>query len=163
MTHIWVNKLPIIGSDNGLLPGQRQAIMWTNAWILLIWPLRTNFSEILIVILTFPFNKMHLKRSSAKCLGFNVLTHRDLVKHIYASLFVLLLPQPMLTFCFNFSEILIKIQLSSPFLAINHHLHKKEACADMVGHGHHPNVTILLQLVWINHWNKRKYSTINSQ
>ena len=25
-----------IGSDNGLSPGRRQAIIWTNAWILLI-------------------------------------------------------------------------------------------------------------------------------
>ena len=26
----------IIGSDNGMLPGRRQAIIWTNAGILLI-------------------------------------------------------------------------------------------------------------------------------
>ena len=31
MTHIYVNKVTIIGSDNGLLPGQTQAIIWTNA------------------------------------------------------------------------------------------------------------------------------------
>ena len=36
VTHICVGKLTIIGSDNGLLPGRRQAIIWTNAWILLI-------------------------------------------------------------------------------------------------------------------------------
>ena len=35
-------------SDNGLLPGRRQAIIWTNAGILLTEPLGTNFSEILI-------------------------------------------------------------------------------------------------------------------
>ena len=34
--HICVNKLIIIGSDNGLSPGRRQAIIWTNAGILLI-------------------------------------------------------------------------------------------------------------------------------
>ena len=34
--------------DNGLSPGRRQAIIWTSAGILLIGPLRTNFSEILI-------------------------------------------------------------------------------------------------------------------
>ena len=50
VTHICVNKLTIIGSDNGLLPGQRQAIIWTNAGILLIGPLGTNFSEISIEI-----------------------------------------------------------------------------------------------------------------
>ena len=45
MTHICVNKLAIIGSDNGLSPGRRQAIIWNNAGILLIGPLGTNFSE----------------------------------------------------------------------------------------------------------------------
>ena len=30
-------KLTIIGSDNGLSPGRRQAIIWTNAGISLIW------------------------------------------------------------------------------------------------------------------------------
>ena len=76
VTHICVGKLTIIGSDNGLSPGRRQAIVWTNAGILLIRPLGTNFSEILIGIQTFSFKKMCLKMSSAKgrpfCLGLNV-------------------------------------------------------------------------------------------
>ena len=50
MTHICVNKLTIIGSDIGLSPGRRQAIIRTNAGILLIGPLGTNLSEILIEI-----------------------------------------------------------------------------------------------------------------
>ena len=66
MTHICVGKLTIIGSDNGLSPGQRQAIIWTNAGILLIRTLGTNFSEILGEIDSFSFSKMHLKMSSAK-------------------------------------------------------------------------------------------------
>ena len=45
VTHIPVDKLAIIGSDNGLLPGQHQAIIWSNVGILLIGPLGTNFSE----------------------------------------------------------------------------------------------------------------------
>ena len=49
-THIYVGKLTIIGSDNGLSPERRQAIILTNAGILLIGPLGTNFSEILIAI-----------------------------------------------------------------------------------------------------------------
>ena len=57
MTHMCVGKLTNIGSDNGLSPGQRQAIIWTNAGILLIGPLGTNFSEFFIVICTFSFNK----------------------------------------------------------------------------------------------------------
>ena len=36
--HICVSRLTITGSDNGLSPGRRQAIMWTNAGILLIGP-----------------------------------------------------------------------------------------------------------------------------
>ena len=117
VTHICVISLIIIGSDNGLLPGRRQAIIWTNAgilffffffstklyftsfihsytfWqyiinivlrritlcinnctsgqsffsgILLIWPLRTKFNEMLIEIQTFSFKKMHWKMSSGK-------------------------------------------------------------------------------------------------
>ena len=53
VTHICIGKLTIIGSDNGLSPEQRQAIIWTNAGILLIGPLGINFSEILIEIQTF--------------------------------------------------------------------------------------------------------------
>ena len=45
--HICVSKLTIIGSDNGLLPGRRQAIIRTSAGILLIGPLGTDFSEII--------------------------------------------------------------------------------------------------------------------
>ena len=66
MTHICVSKIIIIGSDNSLSPGQRQAIIWTNGGILFIEPLGTNFSEILIEIYTFSFTKMNLKMPSAK-------------------------------------------------------------------------------------------------
>ena len=45
-THICVSKLTIIVSGNGLASGWRQAITWTNAGILSIGPLETNFSEI---------------------------------------------------------------------------------------------------------------------
>ena len=79
-----VSKLTNIGSDNGLSPGRRQAIISTNAGILLIGPLGTNFSENSIGIQTFSFRKMPLKMSSAKwrpfCLGLNVLTHLHLGK-----------------------------------------------------------------------------------
>ena len=75
--HICVSKLTIIVSDNGFSPDWHQAIIWTNAGILLIWPLGTNFSEILIKIHTCSFKKMHSKMSSEKCqpccLGLNVL------------------------------------------------------------------------------------------
>ena len=85
MTHICVGKSTIIGSDNGLSPDRRQAIIWTNAGLLLIGPWGTNFSEILIEIHTFSFKKIRLKVSSGKwrpfCLGLNVLTHWGWVKH----------------------------------------------------------------------------------
>ena len=77
MTHICVGKLTIVGSENGLLPARRQAIIWTNAGILLNEPSGTNLSEILIRIITFSFTKIRLKVSSAKrrpfCLSLNVL------------------------------------------------------------------------------------------
>ena len=63
--HICVSKLTIIGSNNGLSPDRRQAIIWTNAGLLLMGPLGTNFCEILIENLTFSFKKMCLKVSSA--------------------------------------------------------------------------------------------------
>ena len=75
VTHICVSELIIIGSDNGLSPERRQAIIWTSARILLIGPLGTNFSEILMQ--TLSLKKMRLKMSSAKCcsfrLGLNVI------------------------------------------------------------------------------------------
>ena len=66
VTHICVNKLTIIGSDNGLSPDRHQAIIWTNTGILLLWPLGTNFREILIEVLTVSFKKVRLEGSSLK-------------------------------------------------------------------------------------------------
>ena len=74
MTHICVSKRTTIGSDNGLSPGRRQAIIWTNAGMLLIGALGTNVSEILIEICTFSMKKMLLKMSEKRrssCLGLN--------------------------------------------------------------------------------------------
>ena len=50
-----------MGSDDGLLPDRRQAIIWINAGILLIEPLGTKLSEISIEDLSFSFKKMCLK------------------------------------------------------------------------------------------------------
>ena len=65
-THICVSKPTISVSGNGLSPGRRQAIIRTNAGVLLIGLLGTNFSEFLIEIHIFSFKKMSLKMSSAK-------------------------------------------------------------------------------------------------
>ena len=84
MTHIWVSKLTIIGSDNCLSPGRHQAIIWTNAGILSIRTLGTNSSEILCKIHSFSFKKMHLKMSSAKgrlfSLGLNELRQSSMTR-----------------------------------------------------------------------------------
>ena len=68
-SHYWFS------SDNGSSNGRRQASTWTNARVLVIGPLWTNFSKILIE--TDTFKKIHLKMSSGKCrpffLGLNVL------------------------------------------------------------------------------------------
>ena len=86
VTHICVGKLTITSSDKGLLPRRRQAIIWTNAGILLIGPLGTNFSDISRDIQSFSFKKMHLKMPSAKwrpfCFGPNVLNwHMTCISH----------------------------------------------------------------------------------
>ena len=75
--YICIGKIIIIGPDNGLLPGRRRAIIWTNAGILTIGPLGTSLSEMLIKIYIFSFKKMHLKMPSGNwrpfCLGLNGL------------------------------------------------------------------------------------------
>ena len=77
MTHICVDNLTIIGSDNGLSPDRRQAIIWHNAGILLIGPLGTKFNEIFNRNSNILIEGKHLKMSSAKwqafCLGLYVL------------------------------------------------------------------------------------------
>ena len=45
MMHICVSELTIIASDNGLLPGRYQAIIWTNAGILFFEELVQNSDD----------------------------------------------------------------------------------------------------------------------
>ena len=70
--HQWLND-----PDNGLSPGQWQAITWTNAEILFTGCLGRNFSEISIKIHISSFKKMLLKMSSGQWYpffpGLNVL------------------------------------------------------------------------------------------
>ena len=77
LTHTFVSKLTIIGSDNGLWPGQRQDIIWTSFGILLIASLGTSFSEILIEIHTFFIQENAFEnvvwKMAAIFLGLNVL------------------------------------------------------------------------------------------
>ena len=128
VTHICVSKLIIIGSDNGLSPERRQAIIWANAGILLIGPLGTNFSENLIEIQTFSLKKIRLKMSSVKCcsfrLGLNVLKVQLL--NIYyelsswAFLMKLLSGECQWTHC-GFKSTLVQV-MASCHQATNHYL-----------------------------------------
>ena len=59
-----INKV-IIGSGNGLLSIQHQAITWTNEGVLLIGIMATKFNENLIKM-TFSYNEMTLEILSAK-------------------------------------------------------------------------------------------------
>ena len=61
VTHICINKLTIIGSDNGLWLGRSQAIIWTDAGVSLIGSLWTNFNEILIEIHPFTLKKVYFE------------------------------------------------------------------------------------------------------
>ena len=87
-THIYVSKLTIIASDNGLSPGRRQAIIWNNAGILSIGLSGTNFSEIIIDILTFSFKKMRLKMPSAK---WRLRRHglNDLNRYVFPAFYII--------------------------------------------------------------------------
>ena len=131
VTHICVSKLTIIGSDNGLSPGRRQSIIWTNAGILLIRTLGTNFSEILGKIHSFSFSKMHLKMSSAKWrlfgLGLNELTD-SLNQHRGYGMDMILHPQKSVGCnCHDLSG-----ALDEPSLNLGHgfwlHLTQKNGC-----------------------------------
>ena len=76
VTHICIGNLTIISSDDGLSPGRREAIIWTDAGILLNGSLGTTVREICIDIHNVSFKKMHLTISFEKwqpsCLGLNV-------------------------------------------------------------------------------------------
>ena len=59
VSKICIGKLTVIGSDNGLLPGQRQVIIWTNAviWILLIGILETKLMKFYLEFKHFHWRK----------------------------------------------------------------------------------------------------------
>ena len=75
VTHICVSKPTTIGSDNGLSPDWRQAIIRTNAGILLTGPLETSGSEMSIKIQTFSLKKIRLKMLPVNCCLFRLGLH----------------------------------------------------------------------------------------
>ena len=104
LRHICVGKLTIIGSDNGLSSGRRQAIIWTNAGIFLNGPLGANFSETLIEIHIFSFKNMHLKMSAdiysrphcVKCWPMILICVRPLYANIHMPLHFLVVYKSVL-------------------------------------------------------------------
>ena len=102
VTHICVGNLTIIGPDHGLSPGRRQANIKTNAGILLIEPLLTNFSEISTEIHTFSFKEMRLKVLSAKMVA--MLSRPQCVKQLIPDMYAtdrLRGHQPLAVFVFG--------------------------------------------------------------
>ena len=102
-SHIFVGKVTIIGSDNGLSHSPCQAIIWANTILLVNGTLGTNFSEILSEIHTFASTKMHLKVPSTKwrqlALGLNVLIYLMLLWLYYHSLMMWLINHILQSCC----------------------------------------------------------------
>ena len=106
MTHVFVGKLIIIGSDNGLPPDRHQAIIWTNAGLLSIGPLRTYFSE----------NLMSSVKWRPSYLGLNVL-RRSLWSIVLLVRFNFYMPWLIFfVWYFNFSQILNLIYFSQALI-----------------------------------------------
>ena len=93
VTHICVSKLTIIGSCNGLSPGWRQAIIWTNAGTLVIGQWGNSFSEIRIEIHTFPFENAVRKTTV-------ILSGSQCVKHWWLMAYICVSEQGLLWFSY---------------------------------------------------------------
>ena len=87
VTHTYVAKLTIIGSDNGLSPERRQAIIWTSAGILLIGPLRTRNWNIFIEENTFENVVCEILFISSRPQCVNSLRPRQNGRHLAADIF----------------------------------------------------------------------------
>ena len=79
--HICVSKLTITGSDNGLSPDRRQAIIWTNVGILLTGPIQWNFNRN-TYIQEISLENVFWKNASIFFLGLNVFNPADFTWHI---------------------------------------------------------------------------------
>ena len=121
VTHICVSTLTIIDPDNGLSPRRRQAIIWSNAGILLTGTLGTNFIKVLSEFHTFSFMKMHLKMSSGKwrpfCLGLNVLW-TSVLRPLRDWIHMVIIIDISTTTCFK-NDILPLLSLLSLSLVVN--------------------------------------------
>ena len=78
VTHMCVSELTIIGSDNGLSPGRRQAIIWTREWWNIVnWTLRNklqwNFIRNSNIFIQQNALENVVCEMASICLGLNVL------------------------------------------------------------------------------------------
>ena len=85
VTHICVGNLTIIGSDNGLPPGRRQAITWTKCWNIVNWIPRNKYQwhfnrNSYNFIQENAFENVVCEMASI-CLGLNLLKHVNTVLH----------------------------------------------------------------------------------
>ena len=76
VTHTCVSKLTILGSDNGLSPGRRQAIIWTTAGILLAEHLGQTSMNIQSKFIHFNSRKS-IGKWWPFCLGLNMLMYKE--------------------------------------------------------------------------------------
>ena len=82
VTHICIGNLNIIGSDNGLSPGRRQAIIRSNDGIMVIGPVGTDVKEIIIEIHILSFRKLQ-EISALVCYSlFGAARFWDICRHI---------------------------------------------------------------------------------
>ena len=120
---------------NSLRPSDAYMRRWTNAGILLIGTLGTNFSEILIDIQTFSFKKMHLKISSVKwhpfCLVLNVL--RTPAALAMTCCFIWLIPDTCSDYHYMTS---FKSQQSVSLWACGCHISEGQTCTSLLQDAH---------------------------
>ena len=121
-----------IGSDNGLLPIWRQAIIWTNAALLSIGPSWTTFNEIWNKIRNLSL-KMHLKMSSVKWRPFcsggdeltaNVIHAANTVLYERASVKVESLVHPWTWYDYCFKYLITFMQISQRLVSITWQFHQ---------------------------------------
>ena len=75
--HIYISKLTIIGLDNGLPPGRWEAIIWTNAGILLIGPWEQTWVKYWLILTYFHswkcIWKCRLQKRESSCFSLQCL------------------------------------------------------------------------------------------
>ena len=92
VTHIFVGKLIIIGSDNGLSPGRREAIILNQWWNIVKWTLRHKLHwnlnrDLYIFVQENAFEnvvwKMASTLSRAQCVNFSTQKNTPKAEHYH--------------------------------------------------------------------------------